>query len=231
MSGTRPLFTCEIYESDVRPSGKITTVEATFSDYDAIDASSAFTVYLSFSDTDETIEIEANENLHEYIEVKKENGTLVIGVANNVRIRGKSTLNAYITTKSISSFSASGASRFVIEDVVDQDRAHIYLYGVSSFNGALDVDLLFADISGASVMNITGSCNDFEFEASGASVLRDYTFSTNTIKAELSGASHAALTVDQEIDVEASGASILRYRGDAVITNQDLSGASSVKKM
>ena len=225
------LFSCDIHENDVRPSSKITTSQVSFSDYTAIDASTAFTVYINFSDVEESIEIEANDNLHQYIEVKKENETLIIGIENGVHIRGNSTLKAYITTKNISSFSASGASKIIVEDLIEASNVNIYLSGASNFSGELKVDQLFADVSGASVLNIAGFSNDFELEASGASVFSDYEFKTSTIDADLSGASNAALTIEDEIYIEASGASILKYKGNAVITHQDLSGASSIKKM
>ncbi len=225
------LFSCDEFHDDVIPSGKITSGYATYSDYDMIDASNAFTVYVSFSDVEESIEIEANENLHQYIEVKKSNNRLEIGIEPNVHIRGSATLNAYITTKNISRFEASGASRFIVEDVIDNDDAYVYLSGASSFTGELMTDQIYADLSGASVMNVIGSANHFDVEVSGASVLRDYDFETKNLKADLSGASNMYVTVVDEIDVEASGASSLFYKGSAVITHQDISGASSVKKM
>ena len=225
------IFSCDVYENDVVPNGKTTTMQASFSNYHVIDASSAFSVYVTFSDTDESIEIEANDNLHQYIEVKKVNGALKIGLEQNIRIRGNATLNAYITTKRVSGYDASGASRFIVEDVINEDDIDLYLSGASTFTGEINTKKIYADLSGASTLNISGSTNDFILDASGASVVRDYNFESNSLDADLSGASNVYLTVDNEIKVEASGASILRYKGDAVISRQDLSGASSVKKM
>ncbi len=231
LSATLFLFSCDIHDDHVVPSSSITTTQATFSDYNGIDASTAFTVYIDFSNDEESIEIEANDNLHQYIEVKKQNGVLFIGIEDNVHVRGNATLNAYITTKDLSSFSASGASRIIVEDLVETNNAQIYLSGASNFKGQFNVDQLYSDLSGASILDIDGFSNDFELDASGASVLRNYVFSTNKMKADLSGASKAYLTVEEEIDIEASGASSLTFKGNAIITHQDLSGASTVKKM
>ena len=70
----------------VRPSDQITTQQHYFTDYDQIETESAFSVYVTFSDTEEKIEIEANDNLHQYIEVKEEGGSLKIGFRNNTSI-------------------------------------------------------------------------------------------------------------------------------------------------
>lgn len=225
------LYSCDVYDNDVVPNNKVTTMQATYSDYDMIDASSAFTVYVTFSDVEESIEIEANENLHKYIEVKKENDVLKIGLERNVSIHGSATLNAYITTRNVSGYAASGASRFIVENTIEAEDINIYLSGASRFTGQVAASNLYTDISGASVMDVDGFSNIFEAEASGASVIRDYGFETNSLIADLSGASSMYVSVEDEIKVEASGASSLHFKGSAVITHQDISGASSVKAM
>lgn len=225
------IVSCEIYDHDVVPDSNVTIVQATYSEYQSIDVSTAFTVFVSFSDTDELIEIEANDNLHQYIEVRKENGVLKIGLEDNVRVRGNSTLKAYITTKSISGFEASGASRIIVENPVIEEVIHVYLSGASVFLGELSCYNLYADLSGASNLDASGSAFDFDLEVSGASVVRDYGLSVVQLDAELSGASNVFITVEDEIDVEASGASNLHYKGNATIIRKDLSGASTVKKM
>jgi hypothetical protein len=224
------LFSCDVFDEEVVPNGRVTTQQATFSDYDAIDASSAFTIYLTISDNDESIEIEANDNLHQYIEVKKENGVLILGIEHSVSIRGNATLNAYITTKSVKSFMASGASRFILDQGISEEELSIYLSGASKFSGDIQSGTLYADLSGASELNLSGYTVDYKLEASGASIARDFGFTSEYFNAELSGASKANVTITKEIDVEASGASSLHYMGDAMIIHQDLSGASSVHK-
>ena len=126
LSATLFLYSCDMHDHHVVPGSNITTAQATFSDYNGIDASTAFSVYINFSDDEESIEIEANDNLHQHIEVKKQNGILLIGIEDNVHVRGNATLNAYITTKDLSSFSASGASRIIVEDLIDKNNVNGY---------------------------------------------------------------------------------------------------------
>ena len=225
------LISCDVYDEHVRPSDEITVRNEDFQDYDMIEASHAFMVYVNFSDSEESIEIEANDNLHQYIEVKKENNTLHIGLRNNVSVRGSATLRAYVTTKHVSAYSGSGASRFIIESPLSSDDVNVYLSGASTFNGDVHSNQLYVDLSGASVMNISGATDIFEIEASGASVFKDYGFEANDLDANISGASNVSLTVDNEITVEASGASSLKYKGTAVVKSQNVSGASTVRKV
>jgi hypothetical protein len=225
------LFSCDLYDEQVKPSGMITTRNEAFEDYDMIEASHAFQIYVNFSDTEEMIQIEANDNLHQYIEVKKINNVLHIGLKDNVSVRGSATLKAYITTKHVPSYSGSGATRFIIESALISEDAHIYLSGASVLNGDLQATNVVADLSGASVMNISGSADIFEIEASGASVCKNFGFEVKKLEAQISGASNMSITVEDEINIEASGASSLKYKGNALIKSQNLSGASSIRNM
>ncbi|MDZ7608461.1 MAG: DUF2807 domain-containing protein [Cyclobacteriaceae bacterium] len=118
------LSSCDIWEHNVIPSSNVTSEDFTISDYESINASHAFDVIITFSNDDESIEIEANENLHQYIEVKKENNTLSIGLRNDIRVTGSPTLKAYVTTKSISNFYGSGASKFQLNNLCDSRQCH-----------------------------------------------------------------------------------------------------------
>ena len=225
------LSSCGVWEHHIIPSKDVSTLEYSISDYSGIDASHAFRVYVTFSDSEESIEIEANDNLHEYIEVKKENNTLVIGIRRGISISRSPKLNAFIKTRNLSYFAGSGATKFQLANTVVAPGTSIYLSGSSSFTGDVETNEIVAKLSGSSSMNISGSSEKIDAELSGASSIRDYNMNTNILKVELSGASSAFLTVDQQIDVRASGASKLQYKGSASIIHQDLSGSSSVKKV
>jgi len=215
----------------INPSDDVTTQQHFFSDYDQIETESAFTVYVRFSDTEEQIEIEANDNLHEYIEVRKESGTLKIGLRDNKNIRGPATLNAYITTRNVTGYNASGASRFIVDGDISGENASVFLSGASRFSGEMHVENLFADLSGASLLRMTGNADAADLRASGASGIEDYEFSTDYLNIDLSGASHASLTVTETMDIKASGASIVRYKGQGHINSQNISGGSQIINM
>ena len=223
------MSSCEI-PNRIIPSGNTTTQEEHFSGYDAIDVSSAFTVYVNFSDTEESIEIVADDNLQPYIEVKKTGSTLYIGLRNNINIRGNATMKAYITTRKVTDYTASGASNFLIEDLLTANTVSVHLSGASYFSGDLEVNHVSASLSGASNVEITGSADSFDVSASGASNINDYDFITDDLDVDLSGASNVWLTVNHELSVRASGASNVYYRGTGVVVSQNLSGASHIVK-
>jgi hypothetical protein len=59
----------------------------------------------------------------------------------------------------------------------------------------------------------------------------NYDFNTDYLNINLTGASHASLTVTKKLDVSASGASVLRYKGPGIVNSQNLSGGSQLMKI
>ncbi len=89
-------------------SHKITTETKNITGFDKIEAGEDFEVIIKFSDKAESVKIEANENLHDYIIVKKEGSTLKIetksystGNYGNKRGGAKERLVAYVTAKNL----------------------------------------------------------------------------------------------------------------------------------
>jgi len=84
-------------------------------------------------------------------------------------------------------------------------------------------------LSGASILNISGSTKYFNAEVSGASNLNTYDYYAEDVDANVSGASKAKIFADVKLNVTASGASTVFYRGNPILV-KNVSGASTVRK-
>lgn len=217
-------------QENVRPSGDITTISYDLAGFDGIEASHSFDVYVTFSDGGDAVEIEANDNLHDEMVIEKVANKLVIRLKNNTNIRGTAKLKAYITTSQSTDFAGSGATDFIFQNQLDASQIKVSLSGASSLTGDLLSNHIKADLSGASELEISGTTQSLNIEASGASSMENYGLSTNQVDADLSGASSVQLTVNELLNVEASGASNLYYKGDGLIDKLSISGGSKVSK-
>ncbi len=225
------LSSCEEISTKVTPSNNISTQIKSVGNYSGLHVSNAFTVFVEFSESEESIEIEANDNLHQYIDVYTSGDKLIIKLKDNINIKnGHATLKAYVTTKYLSEFDASGASSITLQDELITSDCSVELSGASFFRGDVNVGQLSMDVSGASIVDIAGKTTDCYIDASGASSIKDYSLNVDFLNVDLSGASNVYLTVYKELDVEASGASSVYFKGDGLITHQNLSGASNVHR-
>ena len=216
----------------ILPSETVTTQEKFVQNYSGLEVSTAFTVDVQFSDTDERIEVEANENLHPFIVVEKVNNTLRIKLKKGIQVRGNSTLKIHIVTKNNKDYyAASGASHIILMDSLLSDNVTISLSGASTFSGTISVNSLSAFIDGASSASLSGTTSSLSAHLSGASTLRDFDMITQHADLDLSGASQSNLTVNNTIDLSASGASVFKYKGSATIGQLNLSGVSQIMKV
>lgn len=222
---------CKKDEKKVTPSANVTKQEFSFSDYNILEVENAFEVNLTFSENEEKIEIQANENLHQYINVEKNSNTLFISIEDNVEIEGNATLIANITTKEVTEFYGTGAVAIILQNKLITDDVIIELSGACYFGGEMEINNINAILSGATKTEINGSANSFYVIATGASIISDYDFIIKYLNLNLSGASFTYLTITDEMDIIASGASILYYKGDAIIKSQILTGASQIIKV
>jgi hypothetical protein len=216
---------------DIKPSESVTTVNKNVTGYTQLNVSDPFKVYVSFSETEESIQVEANSNLQQYITVEKQNNQLVIRLANHIAITGSMVLNVYITTKQIDSFYAAGASHIQLLNHLNASTVAINLSGASTFSGNLFVNQLHADLSGASTLNLLGISSSVELEATGACTMEDYGFETNHFTCDLEGGCDVYLTIQQSLNVKAKGASNVYYKGNGVVNSQELTGGSTIQKM
>lgn len=197
--------------------------------FTSISVSDGIDVYLSQSD-DEAMAVSASEKKYaDNIKTIIEGATLKIWYDGSNGWRGKN-LKVYISFKEIDRLSASGASDIIIAGTVKSPRLTLTLSGASSFRGNVETGDLVMDMSGASDVIISGNATMLDIENSGASDLKGSDLVVNVCNAKSSGASDVHITVTKELNVNASGASDVFYRGDAIVKTVHTSGASKVAR-
>ena len=122
-------------------------------------------------------------------------------------------------------------SYYDMQDVVTGQYVDVTLGGASTLSGTFQVQDLNARLDGASQLDIQGAAETFTITNNGASEMHDFGFVTQYLNARLDGASNISLTVMQRLDVKAGGASVVYFKGDGLIGNQDLSGASRIIRL
>ncbi len=199
--------------------------------FNAIKVSGGIDIYLSQFET-ESLAVSATEDKYrQNIRTVVENGTLSIYYdADGGWSKGNKKLKVYISFKSLEKIEAHGASDVHVAGIISVPKLMLNLSGASDFKGAVAVTDLAMDLSGASDVRISGSATNTTIESSGASDVKGYDLVIENCTAKASGASDVNITVNKELNVNASGASDVFYKGNAVIKDLHTSGASSVAR-
>jgi hypothetical protein len=197
--------------------------------YHGIEVSSAIVLYLS-QGPEETVAVSASDiKWRDRIKTEVVDGILRISVEGNHWHAGNYKLKAYVSFTTLDRITASGASDVYVDGVIAGDKLSLDFSGASDFKGAIKVNELQLEQSGASDSHITGQVSGkATIRSSGASDVKSYDLVIQDCSAHASGASDIQITVNKELSAEASGSSSIYYKGEGVLRESHSSGASSV---
>lgn len=244
---TMLLFTSVYSEAaTVSASKKIVSRTENYTGFTKVSVGYAMTLYLTQAN-EESIKIEAGDNVIDKITCKMDGDKLVFGIKPSFRSLNNTNVKIYVSSKSLSELDVSGASAVYMNSSWNVPALSFKLSGAS--NAVIDnlsCGNCEAVLSGASFMKLNGVVNSFDVKASGASFLKAsgkavdsncslsgasrcnaFDFVINHLSADLSGASSMKITA-REISLKASGASHLNCNSNTAFIKKDLSGGASV---
>lgn len=221
-------ITLSACHKSIKPSGSLTNQVHNLGGYEKVIISDAINAKISFTSGAEQVTVQANSNLHPYIITEVIGENLYIRLKDNILIKGSYTINVQIDANDFSALEVSGASNCTIENSWINSFININASGASRISGSISSDYCNVNLSGASILSILGNALDVNMSLSGSSNFDGFSFQSDNLHADLSGASNVELTVDSTLNLNLSGGSTLRYMGEGVIENIQSSGGSSV---
>jgi hypothetical protein len=228
---------------DLIGSGNLETEEHAFTDFTAVEIDSAFDFEIKQSSS-YSINVTADDNVIDYVQVSKDGQTLKIGLKTGLHIGSVTlkigfgifprleslTLKASVTMPLLHELTASGASHGTVSDFSSTDDLDITVSGASRVTGNITAGDVEFGISGASTIQLEGSANDIDAGVSGASHLNLEDFIVNNADVNMSGASAGTVNLNARLDANLSGASRLWYIGEPIMGDINTSGASTISK-
>lgn len=218
-------------EKNVKLSGvtKVSTKEV--SAFDKVDVSGAIDVIVNIGNKSEVV-IEADSAIMPYIVTEVKDRELkiynkdIIGFYNFKNNK----ILVTITTPSILELESSGACDVTINDL-KTDMFKVSLSGACDLIGSFECNVLDLEASGSSDSKLRGKVKNCNIELSGACDIKALDLEVDSLKIEGSGSSNVEITVQNSLDVELSGASELRYKGEPKYIKTDMSGVSNLTKI
>lgn len=235
--------------SQIHAGNYITEYKVIDATYSSLEIAGSFNV--TYSTSADKMEICAQENVHDYIAIETIGKTLKLYVKPN-RIRRLKEIRVILpASAALEKVNVSGASVFSSEtalsgsdfylglsgasafraNITASESVRINVSGASSLASRINTTGLDISISGSSHANLSGKASYCDLAISGASALDgngDALMNImETVQCNISGASSAKIGCDGAINGVLSGASAIKYKGNAVI-DVKVSGSSSV---
>lgn len=216
----------------IRGTGNVRAVTRNGGNFTEIEVGSALELHVR-QDSARSIKIETDENLQEYVIVENDGGTVHIYTERgfNLQPSNGNKVKVYVSSPVFTRLQASGASSIIGENTLSGDVVDLDLSGASDVELELKSPKVTLGMSGASSATLRGETKDLSIDGSGASHARCYELKAENIEVDVSGASSAEAYASLKVNATASGASNVRYKGDATVQTRNTSGASSIEKV
>lgn len=215
--------------STVRGSGKIVSQPFEVHDYSEIELSAIGQVDLVQGEV-ERVEVEADDNILPYLQVKVENGRLIMADKGNVLLLPSGEIIFRVTAKTIRSLDVSSSGK-IRSDKVEGGDLSLTLSGSGELNlqDASAGDCVIDSNGSGSITISKLECNQVELDISGSGSV-ELSGETKSLRLENSGSGAALLGDLQAADVSAhlsSSGSVTVWAADSLVANVDGSGSLS----
>ncbi len=211
----------------VTGSGKVVTKERKASYFNTIKVSSGIDVYLTQGNK-ESITVEADDNLHEYIRTEIKNNTLK--VYSDANIRKAKAKKVHITIKDVEKISVSSAGDVFGENTIKTDELYLSASSAGDIKLSIIVNILSCDISSSGDMRLEGSADELKADLSSAGDLNAYDLKTRIAVVSTSSAGDAKIFVTEKLKATASSAGDIYFMGDPKQVDGRSSSAGGIHK-
>ncbi len=158
---------------------------------------------------EESLSIEAEEDVIPKINTEVVNNRLIIGPKPNTNINTTKPINYNLTVNNLDALKVAGAGNVEAQDI--------------------STDQLAITISGAGDVKMSGRADSQNVEILGSGDYQAGELQSKNTKIHVAGSGSAVVKVSEKLDAEVSGSGSVEYIGDPTV-NKTVSGAGEVKK-
>jgi hypothetical protein len=205
----------------------VVTKEREAGSFSGIRVSTGIDVYLK-QDDNQSIKVEADENLHEYILTKVEGDVLV--VYTEVNIRDAEAKKVYVTMKQVKSLNASSAGDIIGQSPVKTDEIEIDASSAGDIKLEVYTKEIEVDISSSGDVTLKGESDVLEADLSSAGNLNASELRVREAEVNVSSAGDADINVSEKLQARASSAGDVHYTGNPKYVDAHSSSAGSIHK-
>lgn len=213
----------------VKGDGNVVTNKRKISnDFVRIDASRGLDVYITKSKRT-SLEVEADENLHELITTEVKNGTLYITATKN--IWGGSTKKIHLAADFINEINVSSGAEVYSENTYSSDKLVINATSGAQARMELKVEDLLCESTSGAEMNLSGEVINFTVSSTSGSNINAYNLAVRSCDAHATSGSGIKLNVSDTFVGRATSGAIIKFKGYPKRVDKSNSSGGSVSSV
>jgi len=212
------------WNNGISGDGNVQTEIIDIDGFTGVHASAGIDVVLSQGDF--YVEVIADENLQEVITVELKGDILVIGSERSIYRAESKVVN--VSLPILDELKISSAGDMDAESDFDCEDLKISISSAGDLKMGVSAESIDINISSSGDCDLWGKTGDFYASLSSAGDLNAYDLEADFVKVRVSSAGDAKVWANEEIDMGASSAGSIYYKGDAKVTHKSTSSAGSI---
>jgi len=166
----------------------------------------------------DTVTLEVQPNLMEYIRVEESGGILTVRATRNLNVTGAgNTPVLTVSTPSLGRVFHAGAGRFNAVDIITGNDFSIHIAGAADARAVLDVQNLSINLAGAGSMELSGTADRADIGMAGAGRLDALELQTRSASINLAGVGTVRISCSDDLSIIAGGVGTVEYRGSPTL--------------
>ncbi|HLO58283.1 MAG TPA: head GIN domain-containing protein [Bacteroidales bacterium] len=215
------------FPDSISGNGNVVTQTRDLSEFSAIKVSSGIDVYLTQGEP-QRVEVEADENLQQWIKTDVNGNELNIYSDKSIRLAR--TKKVKIVCKTLEKIEISSAGDITGLSRFKTDKLDIDMTSAGDLKFEVEADEVRISISSAGNADLKGNTRVFNAELSSAGDLNAYELEAKIADVSVSSAGSARVFVTDEARFRSSSAGNISYKGNPSIKEINTSSAGSVNK-
>lgn len=216
----------DLYSDCIVGSGNVVSKDFTVDEFQGVDLAVHGDLYLT-QDEQQTLRIEAEDNLLEILQVNVENGKLSIN--SEQCYTNTKPVNIYVSMKDIGDLSISGSGKIIGQTEIKADKLKLGILGSGSLDISLDAEELDTHISGSGDTKLKGSSRIHTIVIDGSGNVKAFDLSTEKTDIRIGGSGNGEVDASKELNMNILGSGNVYYSGEAKVS-QSISGSGKVEK-
>jgi len=212
----------------VSGNGNVVTDERSINEsFNEIEVSRGLDVYLTQGDQN-SIEVEADENLQEIIVTEVRNNVLEIYADEN--IRHSQSKKVYVTFKAVERISSSSGSDVYSTNTIKSEFLELSTSSGSDMELSIDTEKVSCDSSSGSDLKLSGKTNTLHAEASSGSDIKAGELTAVSSRVKASSGADITVNTSEELIAKASSGGDIKYFGNPEKVQKSDGVSGSIRK-
>lgn len=225
------LFSCNFdvnFNSGVRGNGEVITEDRNISEpFSSIKATEGLDVYLTQSDN-ESLSVEADENLHELILTDIEDGVLKIHTKQNIGRATSKRVN--VSFRNISSIVSTSGSDVYSTNTINADRLNLKSTSGSDMKLDVNTSVLHCKSTSGSDIKVSGKTIKFVAEATSGSDIKAADLRAESSEVKATSGADITVNTTKELTARATSGGDVKYYGNPEKVDKSDSSSGSIRQ-